>query len=125
MKKGESGENSSLACIQAKLNYYNAKQNWLTRFFTIEYSTTFDLYLPGLQCLNVPVPLGGTSNHFRTSVLTELGGMERLLRTLQPLLERGSRDGRLQGQIGEYLLREGRLSEGRAGGRGECEGKGE
>lgn len=65
-----------VACIQAKLNYYNAEQNLLTRWFTIEYSTTFDLYLPGLQLANIPVPLGGTSNHFRTAVLKEIGGWD-------------------------------------------------
>jgi cellulose synthase/poly-beta-1,6-N-acetylglucosamine synthase-like glycosyltransferase len=65
-----------LACVQAKLNYYNAKQNLLTRLFTIEYSTTFDLLLPGLVTFKVPVPLGGTSNHFRTSVLREIGGWD-------------------------------------------------
>ncbi len=64
------------ACIQAKLNYYNPRQNLLTRWFTVEYSTTFDLYLPGLELLGVPIPLGGTSNHFRTAVLRELGGWD-------------------------------------------------
>jgi len=63
-------------CLQAKLNYYNPRQNWLTRFFTLEYTAWFDLYLPGLHALNVPIPLGGTSNHFRTSVLRELGGWD-------------------------------------------------
>ncbi len=66
----------SVACIQAKLNYYNRKQNWLTRMFTIEYSTTFDLILPGLSRLGAPLPLGGTSNHFRTAILRELGGWD-------------------------------------------------
>lgn len=65
-----------LACIQAKLNYYNHDQNLLTKLFTIEYSTTFDLFLPGLQRMKVPVPLGGTSNHFRTKVLREIGGWD-------------------------------------------------
>jgi len=65
-----------LACIQAKLNYYNHDQNLLTKLFTIEYSTTFDLFLPGLQRMKVPVPLGGTSNHFRTNVLREIGGWD-------------------------------------------------
>ncbi len=64
------------ACIQAKLNYYNSTQNLLTRWFTIEYSTTFDLILPGLETLNIPLPLGGTSNHFRTGILRELGGWD-------------------------------------------------
>ncbi|RMD80889.1 MAG: glycosyltransferase [Lentisphaerae bacterium] len=66
----------NLACIQAKLNYFNATQNQLTRWFTVEYSTTFDLFLPGLQIMGVPIPLGGTSNHFRTEVLQKLGGWD-------------------------------------------------
>lgn len=61
-----------LACLQARLNYYNWHENWLTRMFTLEYSLWFDLFLPGLQRLGVPIPLGGTSNHFRTEVLREL-----------------------------------------------------
>ncbi|HOX07447.1 MAG TPA: glycosyltransferase [Planctomycetota bacterium] len=65
-----------VACLQAKLNYYNPRQNWLTRFFTLEYTAWFDLYLPGLHALNVPIPLGGTSNHFRTAALKELGGWD-------------------------------------------------
>lgn len=68
--------NESVACVQAKLNYHNRRQNWLTRMFTIEYSTTFDLYLPGLSRIGAPLPLGGTSNHFRTEVLRELGGWD-------------------------------------------------
>ncbi len=63
-------------CLQAKLNYYNPRQNWLTKFFTLEYTAWFDLYLPGLHALNVPIPLGGTSNHFRTATLRELGGWD-------------------------------------------------
>jgi glycosyltransferase XagB len=65
-----------LACAQACLNYYNPHQNLLTRWFTSEYSSWFDLFLPGLTGLDGPVPLGGTSNHFRTSVLRELGGWD-------------------------------------------------
>ncbi len=63
-------------CVQAKLNYYNPKQNLLTKLFTIEYSTTFDLLLPGLEVMNIPIPLGGTSNHFRTNILKKLGGWD-------------------------------------------------
>lgn len=60
------------ACIQCRLNYYNAEENWLTRLFTLDYSLWFDLMLPGLERLGIPIPLGGTSNHFKTSVLREL-----------------------------------------------------
>jgi cellulose synthase/poly-beta-1,6-N-acetylglucosamine synthase-like glycosyltransferase len=63
-------------CIQAKLNFYNAEQNLLTRWFTAEYSSWFDVTLPGLQLLNVPLPLGGTSNHFRTDALREVGAWD-------------------------------------------------
>ncbi len=64
------------ACIQAKLNFYNAEQNVLTRWFTAEYSSWFDLVLPGLQLLGVPLPLGGTSNHFRLDLLYLVGGWD-------------------------------------------------
>lgn len=57
------------AVIQARLNYFNANQNWLTRMFTLEYSLWFDFYLPALEALNIPIPLGGTSNHFDMHVL--------------------------------------------------------
>ena len=65
-----------LICVQAKLNFYNAKQNLLTRLFTIEYSTNFDMQLPGLVKYDLPLPLGGTSNHFRVKELRELAGWD-------------------------------------------------
>lgn len=63
-------------CLQAKLNYYNSTQNILTKWFTLEYYFWFDYYLPGLVGINAPVPLGGTSNHFRTEALKEIGGWD-------------------------------------------------
>ena len=63
-------------CFQAHLNYYNTYQNFLTRMFTLEYSYWFDYMLPGLSKFNLPIPLGGTSNHFRTDKLIELGGWD-------------------------------------------------
>ncbi|GEM_PF-33874 len=65
-----------VACIQAKLNYYNRDQNLLTRWFTTEYSMWFDLFIPGLDASNSPIPLGGTSNHFRTAQLKALGAWD-------------------------------------------------
>ena len=59
----------NLACLQAKLNLYNADDNWLTRQFTIEYCALFDGLLPALDRLRLPIPLGGTSNHFRLAAL--------------------------------------------------------
>ncbi len=61
-----------IICIQAKLNFYNPHQNVLTRIFTAEYSLWFDLVLTGLQSINAPIPLGGTSNHFRSRDLRKL-----------------------------------------------------
>jgi glycosyltransferase XagB len=65
-----------VACVQAKLNFYNPKQNLLTKLFTAEYSLWFDLILTGLQSINAPIPLGGTSNYFRTRSLRELKGWD-------------------------------------------------
>ena len=65
-----------LVCVQAKLNFYNADQNLLTKLFTVEYSTHFGLLLPGLQLFRLPLPLGGTSNHFRTEDLRKLNGWD-------------------------------------------------
>ncbi len=60
-------------CLQARLRYYNADENWLTRLFELEYRILFDTLLPGLQALGIPLPLGGTSNHFRVKQLRKLG----------------------------------------------------
>lgn len=65
-----------IACIQAQLNFYNPHQNLLTRAFTAEYSLWFDLVLTGLQSINAPIPLGGTSNHFRTAQLKQFDGWD-------------------------------------------------
>jgi glycosyltransferase XagB len=62
--------------IQCCLNYFNRGENALTRMFTMEYSGWFDYMLPGLDMLKVPIPLGGTSNHFKYKTLMELGGWD-------------------------------------------------
>ena len=67
---------ADVACLQAHLNFYNANENWLTRLFALDYALWFDVLLPGLDRMGVPMPLGGTSNHFRTAVLRELGGWD-------------------------------------------------
>ncbi len=66
----------SVWCLQAKLNYFNANQNVLTRLFTAEYSLWFDVTLPGLQSASTSIPLGGTSNHFRREDLLSLEGWD-------------------------------------------------
>jgi hypothetical protein len=63
-------------CVQCALNYYNREENLLTRMFTLEYSYWFDYMLPGLDRLKMPIPLGGTSNHFKKDILEELAGWD-------------------------------------------------
>ena len=65
-----------VVCLQAKLNFYNQRQNLLTRWFTTDYSTWFDLLLPGLDRIGGPIPLGGTSNHFKVDALRSLLGWD-------------------------------------------------
>ncbi len=67
---------ANLACVQACLNIFNARQSWLTRQFTVEYTALFDSVLPALQWMRLPMPLGGTSNHFPRHVLEELHGWD-------------------------------------------------
>lgn len=64
------------ACIQCLLNFYNARKNMLTRWFSVEYSYYYDYYIQGLDKINAPIPLGGTSNHFRVKTLRELGAWD-------------------------------------------------
>ncbi|MCB1378609.1 MAG: glycosyltransferase [Alphaproteobacteria bacterium] len=65
-----------VACLQAQLVFYNPNENWLTRQFTIEYATLFSLILPALAAHHLPLPLGGTSNHFRTNILRRIGAWD-------------------------------------------------
>jgi glycosyltransferase XagB len=65
-----------VGCVQAQLNIYNPRASWFTRQFTIEYSALFDAMLPALARLGLPVPLGGTSNHFRGDTLRSCGGWD-------------------------------------------------
>ncbi len=63
-------------CFQAALNYFNKDENFLTKMFTLEYSYWFDYLLPGLFNLKLPIPLGGTSNHFDVEKLREIGAWD-------------------------------------------------
>jgi cellulose synthase/poly-beta-1,6-N-acetylglucosamine synthase-like glycosyltransferase len=66
----------ALACVQARLTIDNARDGWLTRLFAAEYAGLFDVLLPGLAALRLPIPLGGSSNHFRTAALRAVGGWD-------------------------------------------------
>jgi cellulose synthase/poly-beta-1,6-N-acetylglucosamine synthase-like glycosyltransferase len=65
-----------IACLQARLVIDNAADGLLPRLFAIEYMALFDVINPALAGFGLPVPLGGTSNHFRTAVLREIGGWD-------------------------------------------------
>ena len=65
-----------VACLQGVLDYYNPRQNWLARCFTIEYATWFRVMLPGMARLGLAIPLGGTTLYFRRNVLESIGGWD-------------------------------------------------
>lgn len=65
-----------VACLQGILDFYDARHNWLTRCFTIDYAVWFRAVLPGLAELGLVVPLGGTTLFFRREILEELGGWD-------------------------------------------------
>lgn len=67
---------SDVVCAQASLCIDNTSDGWLPRMFTAEYAGQFDVFLQGFSSFEMPLPLGGSSNHFRTSVLREVGGWD-------------------------------------------------
>ena len=52
----------------------NARQSWWSALFALEYAGLFRGLLPMLSLTGLPLPLGGTSNHFRTAELKMIGG---------------------------------------------------
>ncbi|WP_245269969.1 glycosyltransferase [Nitrobacter hamburgensis] len=58
-------QGTDVACAQASLCIENQSDSWLSRMFAAEYAGQFDVFLPGLASFGVPLPLGGSSNHFR------------------------------------------------------------
>lgn len=65
-----------LVCLQARLVIDNGRRSWLTALFAGEYAGLFLVLLPALARWRLPMPLGGTSNHFRIRTLRELGGWD-------------------------------------------------
>jgi cellulose synthase/poly-beta-1,6-N-acetylglucosamine synthase-like glycosyltransferase len=65
-----------IICLQAHLVIDNGRHSWLTAQFAGEYAGLFAVLLPALARWRLPMPLGGTSNHFRLSTLRELGGWD-------------------------------------------------
>ena len=64
---------ADVACLQGKLDFYNARTNWLSRCFTVEYATWWGIVLPGVERAGFAIPLGGTTLFFRRDALEELG----------------------------------------------------
>jgi cellulose synthase/poly-beta-1,6-N-acetylglucosamine synthase-like glycosyltransferase len=67
---------ADLACVQARLCIDNTADSLIARYFTAEYAGQFDVFLPGLTAMHLPLPLGGSSNHFYTSVLRKIGAWD-------------------------------------------------
>ncbi|MEM8786886.1 MAG: glycosyltransferase family 2 protein [Pseudomonadota bacterium] len=65
-----------VGCVQGYLDFYNSRQNWLARCFTIEYATWFRVLLRGMQRLGMPIPLGGTTVFFRRDALESVGAWD-------------------------------------------------
>ncbi|MCV7302814.1 glycosyltransferase [Mycobacterium barrassiae] len=65
-----------VGCLQARLAYFNERQNLLTRWFSLEYDQWFGVVLPAVDELRCVVPLGGTSNHMPTKVWRDIGGWD-------------------------------------------------
>ena len=65
-----------LACVQARLSVSNIDESFFSRQFALEYAALFRGLLPALDYLRWPIPLGGTSNHFRRDVLLKCGGWD-------------------------------------------------
>src|SRR5205823_10719065 len=65
-----------LDCLQARLTIRNSDDSWLAKLFAAEYAVLFDLINPGLCALDLPIALGGTSNHFRVASLVAVGGWD-------------------------------------------------
>lgn len=86
-----------VVCVQASLAIQNARESWLTRQFALEYAALFEGLLPALTRYRLPVPLGGTSNHFRRDFLEAIGGWDPYNVTEDADL--GMRIARAHGQI--------------------------
>jgi cellulose synthase/poly-beta-1,6-N-acetylglucosamine synthase-like glycosyltransferase len=67
---------AELACLQAPLVIGNGGESWISAIFSLEYSALFRAFLPMLARYRLPMPLGGTSNHFKTAILKASDGWD-------------------------------------------------
>jgi len=66
----------NLACAQAPLVGDNSRQALIAAHWSLDYATQFGLLMPAMAALNLPIAIGGTSNHFRTDCLIAAGGWD-------------------------------------------------
>lgn len=66
----------SLECLQAELLIANGSHHWIAHMFAAEYAGHFGVLLPAIGRARSPMPLGGTSNHFRTATLRRIGAWD-------------------------------------------------
>ncbi|MDB5528233.1 MAG: glycosyltransferase [Devosia sp.] len=69
-------ERPDVQCLQAELFIDNADERWLAGLFAGEYAGLFGALLPAFADWQLPMPLGGTSNHFRIAALRDIGGWD-------------------------------------------------
>ena len=65
-----------LGCLQAPLVITNLATGPITKLFALEYAGLFRVLLPAMARFDLPLPLGGTSNHFRREALNSVGGWD-------------------------------------------------
>jgi hypothetical protein len=65
-----------VGCVQAMLAIDPNQRDWLSRHFAMEYAALFSGLLPVLAAWRLPIPLGGTSNHFPRAVLSASGAWD-------------------------------------------------
>ncbi len=65
-----------LACVQAPLEVKRPDGGWLQYVFQLEYLLLFNTLFPLMAKFRQAMPLSGTSNHFKTSILRDLYGWD-------------------------------------------------
>lgn len=65
-----------VACLQANLHVWNADRNWLAHYGASEFAHLCQVFRAGLERMDSPILLCGTSVHLRTAVLRELSGWD-------------------------------------------------
>ena len=65
-----------VACFQARLAIDNGGEGPLQALYALDYAALFGVSNRGLAYCNLPIFLGGTSNHFRRDCLVEVGAWD-------------------------------------------------